>query len=221
VESIRILLAEDDEAVGALLELKLKRMGYEVLRANTGDQAASLLATQARAGTPLDIALLDGRLPNRNGFSVMEEASAFSWVTGGILISADEYEAASLPPGWSSLRKPFDLNDLLARIQTLLGTVLPKISRERSNEVDRLTQEFVASWGQRADALEHILMESDGARRSALLSDFAHALAGTAGLYQLSPLEQLARTLEEASDWVGQRQGAEALLRYLRHPSAR
>jgi len=212
---VQILFAEDDDSIADLIELKLKRLGFSIVRTRDGSEAARLLADKARSGTPFDIALLDGRLPKRNGFEVMEEAVAFSWVSGGLLISADAYDPAQLPENWGALRKPFDLNTLVARVQQCVDAIALSTS-DVTDDWERLSREFVASFTTRAEALERILGENDGFRRSELLDEFAHRFAGAAGLYQMKDLERLAAQIESEPDQKKKDEQGWLLVQHLR-----
>ena len=61
----RILLAEDDAAMRRLLEVVLKRAGYEVLAAEDGLQAMQAAGTQQ-----FDLAVIDAIMPNLSGLEL-------------------------------------------------------------------------------------------------------------------------------------------------------
>lgn len=114
----RILLVEDEPTLSLLLQERLQKEGYAVSSSLDGEQALSL----ALRG-PVDLVVLDIKLPKRNGFEVCRELrrrglnlpvlmlTARSDVKDrikGLKIGADDY-----------LGKPFDVNELLARIEAL------------------------------------------------------------------------------------------------------
>ena len=57
----KILIVEDDEDIGAVLQKELKKDGYEVLRAATGTEGRMML------GTNPDLILMDLMLPGMSG----------------------------------------------------------------------------------------------------------------------------------------------------------
>jgi DNA-binding response OmpR family regulator len=210
----RILLAEDDPAVSHLLIFKLHQAGFEVVHVTDGEEAARTLAAQARSGQGFDLALLDGRLPGRNGYAVLEEASAFAWVSGGVLISADDFSNVKFPVHWSAIRKPFDLSALVTRVQALAGQCGAR-GKDADPGFEQLLAEFTASFPARAVALERILSESEDQLRSQLLKDYGHRLAGAAGLYRLEELARVAGALEDALNREDEEMRARQLLQLL------
>ena len=61
----RILLAEDDAAMRRLLEVVLKRAGYEIVSAEDGLQAMQAAGTQN-----FDLAVIDAIMPNLSGLEL-------------------------------------------------------------------------------------------------------------------------------------------------------
>lgn len=115
----RILLIEDEATLSLLLKERLEREGYLVATSGDGDEG---LAEALRGG--FDLLVLDIKLPGRDGFEVCRELrrhlsnvpvlmlTARSRVkdrVNGLKIGADDY-----------LSKPFDVGELLARIEALL-----------------------------------------------------------------------------------------------------
>jgi two-component system alkaline phosphatase synthesis response regulator PhoP len=115
----RLLLIEDEATLSLLLCERLEREGYSVMACKDGIQGLA----QAMSGT-FDLLLLDVRLPGRNGFEVCHELRRHClnvpvlMLTArgdikdrvkGLKIGADDY-----------LVKPFDVTELLARIEALL-----------------------------------------------------------------------------------------------------
>src|SRR5262245_53291291 len=64
----RILVADDDPEILALICLRLKSRGYEVLEAGDGEAALK----QAREKKP-DLVVLDVMMPQKNGWEVARE----------------------------------------------------------------------------------------------------------------------------------------------------
>ncbi|MCM1105298.1 MAG: response regulator transcription factor [Clostridium sp.] len=110
-----IAVIDDDIYIGDLLERLLSGSGYEVLRAYSGTEAKLLLSTQKP-----DLILLDLMLPGLSGEEVLADISD----TPVIVISAktDIQDKVSLLRGGAAdyLTKPFDTEELLARIDVQL-----------------------------------------------------------------------------------------------------
>jgi two-component system response regulator QseB len=114
-----LLLAEDDpDLVGMLVEL-LSAEGYEVDVARDG-QAALHLALNRRH----EVALLDRGLPHLDGLTLLGRLRDAGWSTPVLVLSA--YGTArdrvhGLDAGAEDyLVKPFDVDELLARLRALL-----------------------------------------------------------------------------------------------------
>ena len=116
-----ILIVEDEEHLARGLKFNLEAEGYEIQVAGDGETALDLLLKQHAR---FDLLVLDVMLPGKDGFAVASELRKASHyipllmltargrpedVLDGFAAGADDY-----------LPKPFDLNILLARIQSLL-----------------------------------------------------------------------------------------------------
>src|SRR4029077_4503386 len=62
----RILVADDDGSVRALLRALLDRAGYDVVEVADGDAALAAVATKG----PIDLLVLDVNMPRRDGIEV-------------------------------------------------------------------------------------------------------------------------------------------------------
>jgi putative two-component system response regulator len=120
----RILVADDDEGVRDLLRTLLGRAGYDVVEAADGGAALAGIATHG----PIDLLLLDVRMPVRDGIDVTRRvrANAATELMPIILITglgALEDKVAGLDAGATDLlTKPFEAPELLARIRAALRT---------------------------------------------------------------------------------------------------
>jgi two-component system cell cycle sensor histidine kinase/response regulator CckA len=114
-----VLLAEDEEALRALLTAGLRDAGYEVLSAMDGRQAMELyVAEQNRiAAVVLDIVM-----PQATGEEVLLAIRARRSDLPVLLISGHLQDTASLErgAGASLLRKPFTVAELLHRLREVL-----------------------------------------------------------------------------------------------------
>lgn len=114
----RILIIEDDLEICNLLKEFLLESGYEIKISNTGIDGMRVLKTSA-----FDLVILDLMLPFKSGDEILRELRSFSNIPVIILsangmvhtkvellrLGADDY-----------VSKPFDLNEILARIESNL-----------------------------------------------------------------------------------------------------
>jgi DNA-binding response OmpR family regulator len=122
--SENLLVVDDDEDIRELLHTYLSGVGYTVLEAADAKALRAVLASH-----PVDLILLDQRLPDADGLVLARELRADSDVgiiiiTGfgqpvdrilGLELGADDYVA-----------KPVDLRELLARIRSVLRRRSPR-----------------------------------------------------------------------------------------------
>ena len=116
---MRLLLVEDDSMIGeAVLDL-LRAEQYAVDWARDGDAADTALRTQA-----YDLVLLDLGLPKRDGLAVLRDLRARKNRTPVLVATARDAVAQrieGLDAGADDyVLKPYDLDELLARIRALL-----------------------------------------------------------------------------------------------------
>ncbi|MCM3538852.1 response regulator transcription factor [Priestia endophytica] len=115
----KILVLEDESAIRSFIVLNLKKAGYDVIEAHTGEQALELIESSS-----FDIALLDVMLPGIDGFSVCERIRQKNELVGIIMLTArtqDEDKVEGLTIGADDyITKPFSPSELTARIHSLL-----------------------------------------------------------------------------------------------------
>jgi DNA-binding response OmpR family regulator len=134
-EGARILIVEDEEAIAEGLLLNLRRKGYDPELARDGYEALARngvtvpgsAATPLAPGThkgPWDLVLLDVRLPGIDGFEVCRRLRDAGNLTPVLMLTARDQPddvVYGLKLGADDyLVKPFDLAELLARVESLL-----------------------------------------------------------------------------------------------------
>jgi DNA-binding response OmpR family regulator len=116
--SRRVLLVEDDHAIRSLLRLLFEDDGFEVSEAADGVEALKAFAAE-----PIELIILDLRLPGMSGFDVCREIRKTSGVPI-IIVSAqqDSHDiVAGLELGADDyVTKPFNDRELLARARVQL-----------------------------------------------------------------------------------------------------
>jgi two-component system, OmpR family, alkaline phosphatase synthesis response regulator PhoP len=128
---MKILIAEDDPVSRRVLEATLSKWGFEVLTTSNGREAwEALVAPQAPK-----LAILDWMMPEMDGVEVCRRARGRpdagplhillltargrkEDVIAGLQAGADDY-----------ITKPFDLEELLARIKVVLRRARPTLKR--------------------------------------------------------------------------------------------
>lgn len=113
----RILIVEDETTISRLIEVSLKRAGYDCTVANDGVTAADLIEEN-----DFDLALLDIMLPGLDGYDLLEYLRPMGtpviFITAkssvkdrvkGLSLGADDY-----------LVKPFEVEELIARVEAVL-----------------------------------------------------------------------------------------------------
>jgi DNA-binding response OmpR family regulator len=120
----RVLIVEDDQAIGQVLQRSLGREGYEV--AHVADGVAAL---QAWDTFEPDAIVLDLGLPRLDGIEVAQRIRKDSDVPILMLTARDGVEARvqGLDSGADDyLVKPFDRQELLARLRAMLRRTPPR-----------------------------------------------------------------------------------------------
>lgn len=113
----RILIVDDEDAILQLIEITLWRAGYQCTTAMDGATAADLLEANS-----YDLVLLDIMLPHISGYDLMNyiapsgtpvifltAKAAVADRVKGLRMGADDY-----------IVKPFDQQELVARVETVL-----------------------------------------------------------------------------------------------------
>ena len=117
-----VLCADDDEDILALVALRLRRAGYDVVTAGDGERAIAA----AREHRP-SIAILDVMMPRKGGIEVLETLRAGGELDGMkvILLSArvqDADKERGLAAGADAyMVKPFRFEELEATVAQLLA----------------------------------------------------------------------------------------------------
>jgi two-component system phosphate regulon response regulator PhoB len=114
----QILVVEDEYDIGDIIEQYLKREGMRVIRAMNGKQAIEIHASQ-----PIDLILLDIKLPELNGWEVLSKIRQKAQ-TPVIMLTArseEDHKVQGLDAGADDyMTKPFSTRELVSRIKAVL-----------------------------------------------------------------------------------------------------
>lgn len=116
---MRLLLVEDDAMIGQALRQGLTGAGFTVDWAHDGREAELALANGV-----YDLAVLDLGLPGKDGMTVLQDLRARGDALPVLIVTARDAVAqriAGLNAGADDyVPKPFDLDELIARVRALL-----------------------------------------------------------------------------------------------------
>jgi DNA-binding response OmpR family regulator len=136
----RILLVEDEERIARVLQLELEHEGYEVGTAFNGRDGLQI----ALSSPSWNLILLDIMLPELSGLEVLRRIRQVDALIPIILLTARDAvpdRVSGLDQGANDyITKPFAIEELLARIRSLLRqqTVQMKLEDEHILRVDDL-----------------------------------------------------------------------------------
>jgi len=114
-----VLVIDDEEALRSVLCEALELEGYRVDVAEDGEEGLENLREK-----DYDVVLLDLRMPRKQGLPVLEAVQAESPSLPVIVISGlareNEFDKAKEAGAFACVKKPFDMNELLATVKSAL-----------------------------------------------------------------------------------------------------
>jgi CheY-like chemotaxis protein/anti-sigma regulatory factor (Ser/Thr protein kinase) len=125
---LKILIAEDDEVSGMLIDITVKKFGKEILKVRTGVEAVEA----CRDSPDIDLILMDIRMPEMGGYEAAKQIRKFNKVV--VIIAQTAYGLSgdrekSIEAGCNDyISKPINKDELLSLIQKYFGKQL-KINR--------------------------------------------------------------------------------------------
>jgi len=120
MDAPQVLVVDDEPAIARAVTIALHRAGFGAQAAQSAEGALALLKAER-----FDCMIVDLRMPDMRGDAFFELAAAIHphlrertlFTTGDITERADTLIAACKCP---MLRKPFDLQDVIATVRTLV-----------------------------------------------------------------------------------------------------
>ena len=133
----RILAVEDESSIREFVVINLKRAGYTVFEAGSGEEALELFEQH---NGDFDVILLDVMLPGIDGFTVCKKIREQSGTLGIIMLSAKSQEmdkVSGLMLGADDyVTKPFSPSELVARVDAIHRRV---VGAAKESSADKLT----------------------------------------------------------------------------------
>ncbi|UII28110.1 response regulator transcription factor [Fulvivirga maritima] len=114
-----ILLVEDDNSLGFVIQDNLVQHGYKVSRCHDGDEGLSTYQKEA-----FDLCILDVMLPKKDGFTLAQELRKMDSEVPIIFLTAKAMQEDKLTGfevgGDDYITKPFHIKELIYRIEVFL-----------------------------------------------------------------------------------------------------
>ena len=149
-----ILVVEDDTTLRRILRDVLIIKGYEVLVAEDGEEGCRLFSEH-----DVDLVIADVMMPRIDGFEMVrrmrDKGTKTQFIFLSALDSAEDVVEGFRAGGHDYLRKPFDMNELMVRVESLLSRleVHQSISELR---VGRATFDAATGELRSGDRVEHL-----------------------------------------------------------------
>jgi len=125
---IKLLLAEDEAALGQIIKESLETRDFEVVLCDNGEKALEKYKSESP-----EVLVLDVMMPKKDGFTLAKEIRAIDDAIPIIFLTAKS-QTADVVEGFSIggndyLKKPFSMEELIVRIHNLVSrTKLQKTS---------------------------------------------------------------------------------------------
>lgn len=115
----KVLILEDETSIRSFVVINLRRAGYDVIEAGSGEEALE----QLKRNPDIGVAIFDINLPGIDGFEVCRQVRATNKTIGIIMLTARTQEMdkiTGLMTGADDyVTKPFSPAELLARVDAL------------------------------------------------------------------------------------------------------
>ncbi len=139
-EKMRILIIEDEESSRRTLELILNKSGYEVERAETGQEALAKASENK-----FNLALLDIKLPDIEGIDLIKPLQKTNPDMEVIMVTgyaSVESAVLSLKMGASNyITKPLDMDKMLVEVKNVFNTQRLVFEKRRAEKEQRESEE--------------------------------------------------------------------------------
>lgn len=151
----KILVVDDEHLIRWSLEQNLKKQGYEITTAGSGEDALRLLQEESP-----DLVLLDVQLPGMNGMEVLEKIKELDEEVIVIMVTAlgvlETAVQAMRLGAYDYINKPFNLDELAIVIRKALETqeLKREVAQLRSTQPKKFSIEGIVG---ESEDLMHVL----------------------------------------------------------------
>ena len=119
-ENIKLLLAEDEAALGQIIKESLETRDFDVILCDNGEKAFEKYKSEVP-----EILVLDVMMPKKDGFTLAKEIRALDDTIPIIFLTAKS-QTADVVEGFSIggndyLKKPFSMEELIVRVHNLVN----------------------------------------------------------------------------------------------------
>ena len=164
-----ILVVDDEELIRWSLRERLKKEGYDILEAGTGHEALD----RFREG--VDLVLLDYRLPDTDGLSVLKELKKLDPDVLVLLltsfVSVETAVEAMKLGAYHFANKPFNIDDVAALVGRALETtrLRREVKQLRENEARPYTLRAIVGESETIEALRQLVAKVAASPASTVL----------------------------------------------------
>ena len=134
----KILIVEDDMSNHKILEEMLEQEKYKILNAYSGTEALMILEKE-----DVDLILLDLMLPGLNGEEIIKKIKDIPIIVLSAKVSTEDKVNCLLSGANDYLTKPFEKNELLARIEVQLRTKKDNNSDYSFKDLELLKDNYI------------------------------------------------------------------------------
>ena len=168
MKQLKILVVDDEDRMRKLVRDFLVRKQYEVVEASNGEEAVDVFVES----NDIDLIILDVMLPDVDGFQILQEIRKVNNIPVLMLTARDDEEdkVFGLRLGADDyLTKPFSINELMARVNSLIRrytTLNPVVGSEAAT---MLLKDMVIDKSNRTVTVQNLPVELTGKEFDLLL----------------------------------------------------
>lgn len=126
-----ILIVEDEEAINQLIKQNLRLAGHECIQVYDGQVAKEILQGQNN----FDLIIMDVMLPHIDGFTLMQYVKEIPVIFLTAKCQLEDKITGLTSGAWDYLTKPFEMLELIARVNLVLQKTQKESKGIRLNDV--------------------------------------------------------------------------------------